>query len=260
MNSEKLDFKNFEEVYDYLLENEIQYRILAVISLYRSLNQKQISFMINKPEPTTYRHAKKLLEDGILVIDPEKSKEKRGKFFKLSPQLEDFAKHRKMESEKRENQLGDFINWLKEKHANKEIDLIREKVVNQFLTRFKDERIIKHVKNTIVTSSSIQNSIVNNIPLQIEKLIKKIEYSNSKNLTDKDVLNSHISSASFLIRTSKTEHYVKLMEITMNYYQELSKLRFTIEKEIMDKQILEEDCVVQFISCFGGAVDKSFMN
>jgi hypothetical protein len=254
MNSEKLNFKNFEEVYSYLLENEIQYRILAIITLYGSLNQKQISFLIDKPEPTTYRHAKKLLDDGILVIDPKKSKEKRGKFFKLSPQLEDFAIHRKEEHEKRENHLDAFINWLKEKHANNEIDLIKEKVVNQFLTRFKDERIVKHVKNTISTSSTIQNSIVNNIQLQIEKLSKKIEDPNTKDISDKDVLRSHISSASFLIRTNRIEHYVRLMEITMNYYQELGKLRNEIEKEIEEKQISTDECVVQFISCFGGSV------
>jgi hypothetical protein len=260
MNSKKLDFKNFEEVYDYLLENEIQYRIIAVLTLYRSLNQKQISLLIDKPEPTTYRHAKKLLDDGVLVIDPEKSKEKRGKFFKLTPQLEAFAIHRKKEFEERETHLFDFINWIKKKYENNELDLIREKVVNQFLTRFKDIKLIRHVKNVISSSSSVQNSIVNNIQFQLEKLAKKTEDSDKRELTDEDVLKSHISSASFLIRTTKIEHYVKLMEITMNYYQEISKLRFDIEKQIMEEQTPEEDCVLQFISCFGGAIDKSFMN
>ncbi|MHA1433759.1 MAG: hypothetical protein ACTSO7_07940 [Candidatus Heimdallarchaeota archaeon] len=76
---EQIREKFIETFYD-----EVKFGILNAIDFYDSVNLKRLAVLVGRPETTTIRHIKKLLDEKLITIDAEKTAKEWGKFYKLS--------------------------------------------------------------------------------------------------------------------------------------------------------------------------------
>ena len=256
-NSINLVFNNPEEAFNYLLDNEIQFSIITTISVFCSLNQRQLSHIINKPEPTIYRHAKKLLDIGFLVVDSVKSSSNRGKFYKFSQDYEKLMIQAEKKYENWEDDRVEYVKELKKSLENKELSNLNSKIIKRFLNIFSSGIAFKQLDRERFFTSNLQNSIINTIKMHNKRLQEELKESE---VHDLDVLRAHISLHTILMKTYKTEHYIKLYEIITNYFKQLKDLKESIEEEIKEEKIPEEKMVIQYLSSFGGSIDANYFD
>lgn len=258
MSTKEKRSKNLQESFAKLHENEIQFSITTCLAWYGSLNLRQISHLIGKPEPTTYRYARQLLDDGLIILDNKMSTSKRGKYYDLSPELKDVASEYSKKYEDIEEDSIRRIKEIREKVDQGKIDEIKKQIVDRFLGRIEDDTIIQSLKHSNSLTSNIQNSIVNSIVFHGKQLKKKKSFE-GKDLEDFDVLRTHAMMNMYLIKTWKTEHLVRLYEIIYDYFKKLKDLNLDLRKELEKEKVPEEDIVIQYISSFGGYIDTKYL-
>ena len=249
--------ENAEKAFNYLLENEIQYGIVTTLSIFGSLNQRQVSFLINKPEPTIFRHMKQLIARDFLELDSKKTSSHRGQFYCLSANFIKLAQQSRKEEENWEEEIVDYVSKLKnllEKSKTKKLNTF---IINRFRKMFQEDKVMKQLRISNSLTANIQNAITNNIRLHLKKLAETADEEEIED--DSNVLRSHISANSLIIPTYKTAHYVKLYDIMTDYFKKLKDLKDEIEKERASEKIAHEDCVNQYISSFGGSIDSKYL-
>ena len=258
MSAKEKRLKQLQESFVKLHENEIQFSIVTCLAWYGSLNLRQISHLIGKPEPTTYRYARQLLDEGLIILDNEMSTAKRGKYYVLSPDLRNIATE---DSEKYEDIEEDSVKRIKEireKINQGKINEIRKQIIDRFLGKIDDASIINGFKHSNSLTSNIQNSIINSIVFH-GKQLKKKEGFEGKDIKDSDVLRTHAMMNMYQIKTWKTEHLVRLYEIVYDYFKKLKELTIDLRKELEKEKVPEEDIVIQYISSFGGYIDTKYL-
>ncbi len=258
MSTKERKLKQLQESFVKLHENEIQFSIVSCLAWYGSLNLRQISNLIGKPEPTTYRYARQLLDSGLIVLDKDMSTAKRGKYYILSDDLKKIATEEREEFGDLEEESVERVKGIREKIVQGKEDEIRKHIINRFLSKIDDDKTINRLKHSNSLSSNIQNSIINSIVFH-GKQLKKKENFEGKDIEDYDVLRTHAMMNMYLIKTWKTEHLVRLYEIVYDYFKKLKDLTLDLQKELEKDKVSEEDIVVQYISSFGGYIDTKYL-
>ena len=258
MSTKNKKLKTLQNSFANLHENEIQFSIVTCLAWYGSLNLRQISHLIGKPEPTTYRYARQLLDNGLIILDNEMSTSKRGKYYNLSPDLKNVATDDSKQYEDLEEDSIERIKTIREKIKQGKIDEIRKQIIDRFLSKLDDETIVNRLKHSNSLTSNIQNSIINSIVFHGKQLKKKESYE-GKDIEDYDVLRTHAMMNMYLIKTWKTEHLVRLYEIIYDFFKKMKDLRIGLEKELEKENISDDDVVVQYISSFGGYIDTKYL-
>ena len=176
MSEKEKKYRNLQESFARLHENEIQFSIVTCLAWYGSLNLRQISNLIGKPEPTTYRYARQLLDDGLLILDNKMSTSKRGKYYVLSDDLRNIATEKNKEYEDIEEKSIERISEIREKLNQGKIDEIKKQIIDRFLGKIDNETIVNNLKHSNSLSSNIQNSIINSIVFHGKQLKKKEDF------------------------------------------------------------------------------------
>lgn len=92
----------FQKIFD----DEIKLSMVIVLNLYNSLNLKQLSIILEKPEATLFRRIKPLLTAGIIQLNVEKSSQNGGKFYELTPSIRPLLQDTMINYGKNENDFS----------------------------------------------------------------------------------------------------------------------------------------------------------
>lgn len=133
-----------------LLDQEVRMGIVLGLDYFDSLNLRQLATFVNKTEPTTYTHVKKLLKIGLIELDSTKV-DQRGKFYKLSEKGSHVLTNSELDTENMENEQfnPDVLRYL-----------------------------AKGLRSISILASNIGNLVANSIEEDPDLYIKKIKQRN----------------------------------------------------------------------------------
>jgi len=258
MNQNKKTEAELVEVYNNLYKDEVKFSIITALEWYGSLNNRQISILIGKPEPTTYRHIKQLFEEGLIISDTDKFSAK-GKFYNLSATLRKISDQAFQEFEESENiVIGDGSELRTMLEAGKLNEFRKNNLIRLAKLLETDSRALI-MKRLNSLTNNIQETIINNFALHEEKLKLAARNNKLEEFMEKEKMITNMSHAVFLIKTGKIEHLIKLNEVKTNFVRHLSKIKKEFEKDIEKENIPDKDCLTQYLSLFGGYIDSTFM-
>lgn len=245
-------------IYHNLYKDEVKFSIITALEWYGSLNNRQISKLIGKPEPTTYRHIKQLFGEGLIISDTGMFSTK-GKYYDLSPIMRKIADQAFKEFEESENiVIGDGSELRTMLEAGKFSEFRKNNLIRlaKLLETGSRALIMKRLNSL---TSNVQETIVNNFALHEEKLKLAARNNKLEEFMENEKMITNMSHAIFLIKTGKIEHLIKLNEVKSNFVRQLSKVKKEFEKDIEKENIPEKDCLTQYLSLFGGYIDSMFM-
>ena len=235
-----------------LLSNEIKFGIVSVIIWMGSSNLKKIAQFIDKPESTTIRHIKQLLEEGILDLDSEKTKKDWGTFYTLSQDMNEVIRLNNQENEKRqESVIKAFSEFQKmsEEELNKQF--------TELLFARKDiPKLTRDLKQSLSFIHTLQNVITNLFERQVISLIEIIDEKGLDEVKKNIIISpTDISLFSHNLTIAKPHHLIRYYDIILRYDNEMQKLKAELEKEMKDEKIPEEERFQQHFHLFTGSTN-----
>ncbi|HUU77334.1 MAG TPA: winged helix-turn-helix transcriptional regulator [candidate division Zixibacteria bacterium] len=253
-NSEKYEKikKNFSE----LVYDEVKFAIVTAIQYYSSLNLKKLSELIGRPETTTIRYVKKLLEDELIIIDIEKTATDWGKFYCLSDYANDLIVKRNLEIDNR-------VDWV-QKEASK-INFTNEEEVRDFFMRaiLSKENLVYDAlsaRNNLSLSHNIQKMIANEFSTRIENINDIIEKKGKEYLLNNVTIKpSDIEVYNMTLRVHSMQQLLKLIEVQFKSVQEIERLKLEFEEEAKKDNIPEDDQQLFFFNSFLGSMEFSYI-
>jgi DNA-binding MarR family transcriptional regulator len=258
MSQKKKTEAEILEFYDNLYKDEVKFSIITALEWYGSLNNRQISKLVGKPEPTTYRHIKQLFDDGLIVSDTGKFSSK-GKFYNLTPVMRKISDQAFQEFEESENiVIGDGSELRTMLEAGKFSEFRKSNLIRlaKLLETGSRALIMKRLNSL---TNNVQETIINNFALHEEKLKHAARNNKLEEFMENEKMITNMSHAIFLIRTGKTDHLIKLNEVKTNFVRQLSKIKREFERDIEKEKISENECLTQYLSLFGGYIDSKFI-
>ena len=260
MSSEETRNSKVFDKYQNLFRNEIMFSIFTTIELYGSLNLRKIAKLMDKPEPTVYRHLKQLLDEDFLVLDSEKSTLRKGKFYILSAPFQSFSDNYFTNTTDSENiVLGNTKNVLKIINEG-EINEFRKKNLKRLAALLEDYSYSLELERLNVLTNKIQTSIINSFKIHEEKVKTAVKTNRIDEFIENEEMISNIGLDIYLLRTTKIEHTLKLSKLLLDFSNGFFKLKQEIEKEIKSNKTPEEECFKQYVSVFSGFIDSKVIN
>ncbi|MHA1866059.1 MAG: winged helix-turn-helix transcriptional regulator [Candidatus Heimdallarchaeaceae archaeon] len=249
---DKKKIKEKEEKYEKMwVDDPNKFAIITALSWYGSLNLKKLSSLIGKPETTTLRYLKQLLDENMIEVDAEKTASSWGKFYKLDEYIASLYR-KNIENYVKEE--SDFDKKLKKysELSEKEIEL---EVLEKLLKSEGDKSFSQSFKQYLLFIHNIETSITNeliDIELKTKEILKKkgMDYL-------KEHFNYPRSETSLIVRTiklSKFSHAIKLAETVRDFYRKITDLQKEFLKEMDEEGVPEEERSIQFISTFLGGL------
>lgn len=259
MNKDVKTQERFEEIrksYNELVYDEVKFAIVTAIQYYSSLNLKKMSELIGRPETTTIRYVKKLLEDELIVIDVEKTATDWGKFYRLS----DFANEL---IAKRNLDIDERIDWV-QKEASKH-DFENEDEVRDFFMRalLSKENLVydaKSARQSLSISNNIQKMIANEFGARIEDLNDLIKNKGKEYLLNNvSIKPSDIEIYNITLKVHSMKQLMKLIEVQFKSVQEIERLKHEFEEEAKKDNIPEDDQQLFFFYSFLGSMEFNYI-
>ncbi|MFW9922466.1 MAG: winged helix-turn-helix transcriptional regulator [Candidatus Thorarchaeota archaeon] len=241
--SNNLKLETIIERYEEAIGDPIKYGIITSLSWYGILNLTKIAKHINKHESTTFRYIKRLIEEGIIEIDIEKTTSEWGKYYRLTNEVK---KIYDMKIKEFEN-FGELIINNQE-FRNKSEKELNEFSINELLEKdFNKEDVL----NYLSLQHNIQSAIMNEI-LNRREEFKKFYLSKKGSLKKEDI---RFKPCDFVLLTntfkiSKNKHLIKYYETLYRFQNELKGLITDIEQEMNEEKVPEEDRITQIVHVF----------
>ncbi|UJG41359.1 MAG: hypothetical protein K9W45_02590 [Candidatus Heimdallarchaeum aukensis] len=253
--AEEEKIKEIEEKYEKLwVDDPNKFAIITALSWYGSLNLKKLSTLIGKPETTTLRYLKQLLDDNMVEVDAEKTASSWGKFYRLE---ENIASLYRKNIEDYVKEESDFDKKLKKYKELSEREIEKE-ILEKLLKSEGEKSFSQSFKQYLSFIHNIETSIANEL-IDIEFKVK--ETLEKKGL---DYLKEHFkyprSETSLIVRTiklSKFAHVIKLAETVRDFYRKVTELQKEFLKEMDEEGVPEEERFIQFISTFLGGLSTT---
>ncbi|NHJ47910.1 MAG: hypothetical protein FK733_08990 [Asgard group archaeon] len=250
--------KILEEIrkkYKRLASDELKYRIVTAINWYESLNLKNLARLVSRPETTTIRYIKQLLEDGLIDIDAEKTASSWGKYYKLSENLRKLYDEQFKAIEDREESIIMEFESLKRKGE----DELSKFFTNKAIGRENMDELLVSAKQDISLSHNIQNLILNELGFAFESISKLVDEKGRdyviKNLkidpSDLEMYNVSLS-------ISKISQLIRLVEFFNNTYKQLLKLKNEFKEEMDRENVPEDDRKLFYNYLFSGSIEFSY--
>ena len=260
MSSSKPSKNELEKKYQDLYKEEVKFSVLTSIEWYGSLNLMQISQIIGKSEPATYRHVKSLLEDNMIILDNEKTASHRGKFYCLNPKLSNLSKKNKSEiggfSETNKQEMDKFDQLLSEIGEKELLKL----GLTQFAERINEESAAEGIRKYSLVVNNVITSIINTLEAFENKLRLAKKEDRLEELIESERRLVNITQNIFLIKASKMDHVLKINRILSDCYDRLNTLKGEIDQDLEKQSGMPADTTTQFIYTFTGFLDTMFFD
>jgi DNA-binding Lrp family transcriptional regulator len=252
MSKQKKTTNELKEIYDNLIYDEIKFGIITALQWNETLNLKKIAQMIRKPETTTIRYLKQLLEDGLLDIDAEKTATSWGKFYRLSAAVNELYEEQKKESEIKERELAEELMGYRDASEEELLQVFTKSIVS------KDnlDRLSIEAKQSLNFIHKIQNMIINNFSIKAEELLSLIKKHGKeyleKNLTVKpaDILLTRAN-----IKYSSAKHIMMFLELFYKTHIEFQQLEEKIKQDMEQENVPEIEMNTFFCNLFMGSIE-----
>ncbi|MHA1305096.1 MAG: winged helix-turn-helix transcriptional regulator [Candidatus Heimdallarchaeaceae archaeon] len=234
--------------------DEAKIGIITNLEWYGSLNLKKLSSLINKPESTTLRYVKQLIEEGLIEVDAEKTASSWGKYYALTKPVRELYQKNMQDYIAQGSEFDLKLKRFKEMSDEE----IKREVINKLLKKQQDEiSMLSAYKKYLSFVQNIQNSIVN----ELVDFEKRLKVSLDKVGEEETFEKIEIPTAenSIIVRTvqlSKLSHVIKVVEATRDYIRKIKELEVEFKKEIEEEGIPEEERSIQFISVFLGGLSR----
>lgn len=234
-------------------EDPNKFAIITSLGWYGSINLKKISSLIDKPETTTLRYLKKLIEEGLIEVDAEKTASSWGKYYKLVDEVSELYRNNLEDFVKEGSEIDQRLKHLKtlsEEELRKEV--IKKFQVTDDETQYNAPQAFKHFLSFV---HNIESSIVNQL----------IDFSNeiSPELKNtEELFNQYpqlMTDTMLAVRTvpiAKIKHVIKVVEAIRDFIRTITKLQKEFQEEIEKENISEEQTAIQFISVFLGGLSR----
>lgn len=244
-----------EEKYAKIMYDDVSYGIITSLRFNETLNLKKLAELIGKPETTTIRHLKQLLEDKLIDIDPEKTASSWGKFYQLSDPVKKIIEKTKRDQEEREekilSELADYRN-MSEKQI---LEIFLREVTSKEIS----EQIKLQLKRDINLSYNIQKMIVNKF-INTSDRLKKAQKEKGTDYLRKNLEMDpgDINTSTLFVKYSKAKHIIALIEKFLEFYNGIDELQKEFKEEMDKEGIPEEERKQHYVSLFMGSTDLDF--
>jgi predicted transcriptional regulator len=245
----------FKEKFERVLYDEVSFSILISLRFYGSLNLKKIAQLIGKPETTTIRHLKQLLEENLIDIDAEKTASSWGKFYYLTEPVKAIIAKDDLELQRREEEIAKEL----EDYKNMSEKQLQELFIREITSKESLEETALRIKYSIDFNSNIQKMIINSFieaSSQLSKIReeKGIEYIQKNLILDP----ADINTTTLFIKYSKAKHVLAIIEKFIVFHREIHKLQRDILKELDEEKVPEEERKLHFVDIFLGTTEFSY--
>jgi len=244
-----------EEKLEKVIYDEVSFGILTSLRFYGSLNLKRLAQLIGRPETTTIRHLKHLLEDKLIDIDAEKTASSWGKFYRLSKSVKEIIAKDDRELQQREDQLiaelADYKNMSEE--------TLQELFVKEITNKEALEQTALRVKYGINLDYNIQKMIINNF-IEASKGLNKIREEKGIEYLKKNLFldPADINTTTLFVKYSKARHVMELVEKFIEFHIEINELQKEFEKEMDKEEIPEDERKLHYVGLFMGTTDFTY--
>jgi len=255
MNQQNSKKSSIEEKLEKVIYDEVSFGILTSLRFYGSLNLKRLAQLIGKPETTTIRHLKQLIEDELIDIDAEKTASSWGKFYRLSKVVKkDIVKSEK-ELQKREEEL---IEELADYKTMSE-EQLQELFVREITDKDSLEQTALRVKYGINLDYNIQKMIINNF-MEASQGLSKLKEEKGSDYMKKNLLldPADINTTTLFVKYSKARHVLALVEKFVDFHREINELQREFKKEMDKEEIPEDERKMHYVGLFMGTTDFTY--
>ncbi|NHJ38571.1 MAG: winged helix-turn-helix transcriptional regulator [Asgard group archaeon] len=240
--------KKYEEV----VYDEVKYGIISAIIWYDSLNLKNLARLLGRPETTIIRYTKKLLEEGLIDVDAEKTASSWGKFYKLSSGVKKLYEEEMKALEMREESILKEYETLK----NKNEDELYRFLIKQILSKENFEIAVQAIRQNLTLSYNIQNMIVNEVVSALDNLTKLVDEKGKDYIEENLIIDpSDVEIYNVSLSLSNTKQLLRLVETFNNFHKELIKLKNEFEKEMDQDGISKDNRKLFYTYLFMGSLD-----
>jgi len=237
--------------YDEIIYEEAENGIIIALEFYNSLNLKRLAELIGRPESTTIRYVKKLLDEGLIVLDIEKTASDRGKFYKLSDSVISLIEERKIRSKEREKWIFEEMDHLEERSAKE----IRELLTKVLFSKENIELDFQKTKQTFEFASNVQKMIINDATLVVKELVKVYNQKGLDYLKrNLDIAPSDIELWNISLKLHSISQMIDLVKLFFKWYNELTDFKDKITKEMDEENIPEDQRYEFFLYSFMGSM------
>lgn len=247
-NKKKSQRERFQEIF----LNDIEFGIITSLKIHSNLNLKRIAKLIDKPESTTIRYLKKLLEEEIITIDTKQTAKKWGKFYRLSEETDELYEEHMSQTKKRSKEVLKEVLDYKNKPEEKLKELLKEKALEK--KNIKNEAVIS--QNNLTLIHNFEKCILNDMFRALHKIDKIRKEKGEEHLKEQLVMEPiDVVLLIRWIKYSKFSHLIQFYFKFIHFHQDITKLQEEIQKEMEDEGIPEKEQKTLFVDLFMGTTE-----
>ncbi len=255
MNQQNEIDPEIEKRLENIVYDEASFGILITLRFYGSLNLKKIAQLIGKPETTTIRHLKHLLEENLIDIDAGKTASSWGKFYCLTEPVKAIIAKDDLELQRREEEIAKEL----ENYKNMTEEQLQEIFIREITSKKSLEQIALRIKYGINFNFNIQKMIINSF-IEASNQLSKIREEKGIDYIQKNLIldPADINTTTLFIEYSKAKHVLAIIEKFIEFHREIYKLQRDILKELDEEKVPEEERKLHFVEIFLGTTEFSY--
>ncbi|MEA2070671.1 MAG: winged helix-turn-helix transcriptional regulator [Asgard group archaeon] len=243
--------------YQEAMSNDIEFSVITVLRWNKTLNLKKIAKLIDKPESTTIRYLKRMLNDELITIDIDETASSWGKFYRLAKPIKYlYDKNKEQMSERNKQEFDELFQYL-----DRPEEEIENYAKSKIIKREDEESEINMeiAKRNLTFMHNLEDMILNEFIEAIN------EFNELQEELDTDFLKKNLSLApvDILLSNKWTEianfkHLLKYYQLFNKFDQEIRQLRKEIIEEMDEKKIPSEDRITLVIDFFMGTTEVKY--
>ncbi|NHJ86640.1 MAG: winged helix-turn-helix transcriptional regulator [Asgard group archaeon] len=242
--------EKIKENFANIIYDEVKYGIVTSLDWYGSLNLKKLAELVGRPETTTIRYIKQLLEEGLIDVDAEKTAISWGKYYRLSKAAQKLTEERNTLRENRQEEVMKELLEYRSRSEEEAIDLFRK----QILAKEDLEQVAFDLKNILNFTHNAENIIANEFATKLDQLIKLKEEKSIDYLEKNLIIEpGDIMNYTERIQFTKYKDMIEFYEIFAKFVIGIKSLKDKIQKEIDSEKIPEDKIKIMNIHIFMGS-------
>jgi predicted transcriptional regulator len=253
MVDEEVEISNeIKKSYDEAIYDEVKYGILIALEFYKSLNLKKLAEILDRPKTTTLRYLKNLLNEGLIILDTNKTAKDWGKFYKLSQTVEFLIESRKKKTLEREKWITDEFETIDEKNDEE----VKNLLVRAAISKEDFQVGLQEAKQSIFFITNVQKMIINKLIITWKDLMKIYEDKGIEHLKESlTFYPADVEMRSTTLKLYTPRQLIDLIKLFNSWNDDLVKIKERFENEMENMNIPEEQRHEFFLYSFLGSLE-----
>lgn len=227
-----------------IAKNDTQYGITMIIKTYGSANIKLLSEILGKTESTIFHHISELVkEPKVIELDVVKTETQRGKYYKLTKELEE---HYERDEQVHHTDIPEILDKL--------LSFTEEELYDYGIKMMKESpdlgKIALAAKRSLDYHYILDNIIIRNYE-KTEQAILKGQEPLRKNIPFPGISNLDIN-----IKIASPRHIILISKAVNELFIKLTELKKQFQLEMDKQKIKDEDRITSHIHLFGGELGE----